>query len=47
MTIHFGRLNFIVDSEGIIIRAPKAQSPSTKELVDIVGGLRGLQLSSP
>jgi hypothetical protein len=44
-TIRSGSLDFVVDSEGMMVRAPKAQTPMTKGLVDIARGLKGHQLS--
>ena len=34
-TIHFGSLDFVVNSEGVMTRALVAQSPSAKDLADI------------
>lgn len=36
-TIRFGSLDFVINNEGTMTRAPKAQSPSMKDLIDIVG----------
>jgi hypothetical protein len=47
MTIYFGSIDFIVDSEETLVGASKAQTPSTKDLVNIDRSLRGLQLSHP
>jgi hypothetical protein len=41
-TIHFGSLDFIVNSVGNMIRASIAQSLLAKDLVDIARGFGGL-----
>jgi hypothetical protein len=46
-TIHVGSLDFVVDVEGMMIRASTSQSSLTKGLVDIARSLGGLDLSSP
>ena len=46
MTIRFESLDFIVNNEGMMIRAPKSQSPLMEVFIDIARGLGGLQLSS-
>jgi hypothetical protein len=37
MAIRFESLDFVIDNEGTMTRAPKAQSPLMKDLIDIVG----------